>query len=97
MFTPRAIRINVKNIPNIPKSVIGAAKFPSVTIVASLETTIPTDFNPINAMKNPTPALTAYFNEFGIAFIIFSLNPVPAIIINNNPEINIANNPCCHV
>ena len=97
ILEPLTINIEIAITPNIESKTVGSVKSPRPTKVAELATTIPAFFNPIKAMNNPIPALTANFKLVGIALIIISLKPVADIIKNIIPEANTPDNAISHL
>ncbi|MPN13628.1 hypothetical protein SDC9_160950 [bioreactor metagenome] len=89
--------IAVRKSPNIAKRVFGAVKSPKPTNVAGLATMIPAFLNPISAIINPIPPLTACLRDMGIESIIISLILVRVISINTKPEMKTAAKACCQV
>ena len=95
-FTFLAIRISIRSSPNTLSCTELSLKFPK-NIPVSVATIIPELFNPINAIKSPTPAVIAVF--------IFSGSPSSTILLteeavtstSTTPEMVTAASPCCHV
>ena len=76
----------VSNNPKIASSVLGCRRFPSVTSVAELDTTMPELRSPMKAMNNPMPAATAEYSSNGIAAMIICRTPAKVKMRNATPE-----------
>ena len=61
--TRRATSTAVSMMPKKARATAGEPKSPEVTNVALLATMIPAFFNPMNAMKSPTPQVMAILSE----------------------------------
>ena len=70
---------------------------PKDTIVASLGTTNPLFWSPINNIKNPTPTVIECFKVFGIDFKSILVILVLAIIVNIIPLTNTAPKASCQL
>ena len=95
-FTFFAIKTSISSNPNTLRSTEFSLKLPKNNPV-SVATIIPELFNPINAIKSPTPAVIAVFIFSGSPSSTIFLTEDTVTSISTTPEIVTAARPCCHV
>ena len=81
---------------NSPSRTEGSARLPR-DVSPSSATIRPMFSIPMNTMKHPMPAMTAYLSASGMLSMIFFLAPLSDMARKAIPAMNVAARACCQV